>query len=191
LVRWQVDKAIAEHIENNSFYDSRGANATPWFSVGAEDEDEEAEAEAEVEEARAGRTSEFRADWMRLWLPAPRSRPPPWRSAIRPNYKPCSAGASDRARLLRLGKGNPWRYTRIGSGGRGINVVNILIPKPTLVICGNLPTEQQGLLGGDRGRSAATVSTSPGRAARAGAAGPARRRRPDMDRRDRRNAELP
>lgn len=60
------------------------------------------------------------------------------------------SGASDRARLLRLWTGNPWRYTRVGSGGRGINVVNILIPKPTLVICGNLPTEQHGLLGDDR-----------------------------------------
>ena len=60
------------------------------------------------------------------------------------------SASSDRSRLLRLWTGNPWRYTRVGSGGRGTNAINILIPRPMLVICGCLPSEQHVLLGDDR-----------------------------------------
>lgn len=57
---------------------------------------------------------------------------------------------SDRARLLRLWTGGPWRYVRVGSGGRTANAVNLFIARPTLVIVGGLPTEQHALLGDDR-----------------------------------------
>jgi hypothetical protein len=60
------------------------------------------------------------------------------------------SASSDRARLLRLWTGSPWRYTRVGSGSKGTNAINILIPKPVLVIVGSLPTEQHHLLGDDR-----------------------------------------
>ena len=42
FLRWQVNKAIAEHVRDDSFYDGRGANALPWFSAGdGLDEEEE------------------------------------------------------------------------------------------------------------------------------------------------------
>src|SRR5439155_25600644 len=46
--------------------------------------------------------------------------------------------------------GNPWHYTRVGSGGKSSNAVKIVIRRPTLVICGGLQTELHELLGDER-----------------------------------------
>jgi hypothetical protein len=66
-------------------------------------------------------------------------------------YKDSAQGGnSDRRKLLKLWTGTPWRYTRVGVGGKTANAINIYISKPQLVICGPLPAEQHLLLGGDR-----------------------------------------
>jgi hypothetical protein len=62
-------------------------------------------------------------------------------------YKP--GGGGDRGRFLELWEGSPWRYTRVGTGGHGHNAVDILIPRPTIAICGGIQTRLNHLLGGE------------------------------------------
>ena len=57
-------------------------------------------------------------------------------------------GGGDSGRFLGLWTGSPWRFTRVGGGGRE-NKTRLHIDKPTLVICGGMQPRLHGLLGGD------------------------------------------
>jgi hypothetical protein len=57
-----------------------------------------------------------------------------------------AGGSGDRGRLLSLWTGHPWRYSRVGVGPAGID---ILVAHPTVVICGGLQPTLHGLLGGE------------------------------------------
>ena len=58
-------------------------------------------------------------------------------------------GGGDRGRFLALWTGHPWRYTRVGGGGKPTNQVNLRAARPTVVICGGLQTRLHELLGGE------------------------------------------
>ena len=57
--------------------------------------------------------------------------------------------SADRARFLELWTGEQWQYERVGTGSKGGNDVDILIEKPTMVVCGGLQTGLHGRLGGE------------------------------------------
>jgi hypothetical protein len=63
-------------------------------------------------------------------------------------YKRGQSG--DRGRLLKLWSGTPWAYQRVGSAGLSINAIQLLITRPTVVMCGGLQPELHELLGDDR-----------------------------------------
>ena len=58
-------------------------------------------------------------------------------------------GGADQARLLELWSASPWQFERVGSGRGGSNETDILIAKPTIVICGGLQTRLHARLGGE------------------------------------------
>jgi hypothetical protein len=58
-------------------------------------------------------------------------------------------GGGDRGRFLALWSGAPWTYTRVGSGGKDRNAVNLRIPRPVVVTCGGLQPQLHALLGDD------------------------------------------
>lgn len=55
----------------------------------------------------------------------------------------------DLAKFLELWHGGPWHYTRVGTGGGGENAIDLLIARPTLVLCGSVQMEYQHLLGAE------------------------------------------
>lgn len=64
------------------------------------------------------------------------------------------AGGGDRARFLALWTGAPWRFTRVGAGGKR-NALRLRIQRPTVVICGGLQPHLHELLGSDEDGSRA------------------------------------
>ena len=69
--------------------------------------------------------------------------------------------SGDRGRWLSYWSGDPVRVTRVGSGGKPKNEVDLYAPRPTVVICGGLQTPHHELLGSeDDGFAHAGWSTS-------------------------------
>ena len=57
--------------------------------------------------------------------------------------------SGDRGRWLSYWSGDPVRVTRVGSGGKPKNEVDMYAPRPTVVICGGLQTPHHELLGSE------------------------------------------
>jgi hypothetical protein len=58
-------------------------------------------------------------------------------------------GGGDRGRFLALWSGAPWKFTRVGAGGKKKNEIKLHITRPTLVVCGGLQPVLHELLGGE------------------------------------------
>jgi hypothetical protein len=75
------------------------------------------------------------------------------------------AGGGDRGRFLGLWSGRPWTYTRVGSGGKPHNQIDLRLHRPTLCIVGGLQTRLHELLGseedGSRPRWLPHLATMP------------------------------